>query len=121
MKIKLIPSRREAQLVASVSGDSITLNGETFDFAALQNGDSLPSTAVSSEWIYGDIWREGGEIHIGLILPHGPGAPQETRFPAAYSVPMTVDDGYVPLPPYGDEQGEDIHQFPKQPGVEGVL
>lgn len=60
----------------------------------------LPFGCVDSLWIQGDVVRSDGEIHLTLCLPHGQFAPHETRFPAAYTEPLTVVDGPVPLPPY---------------------
>lgn len=106
MKIKLSPARMDEQLVATVSGDSITVNGTRINFGPLLNGETIPNEAISNKWIAGDVHRIDGEIHLTLVLPHGATAPQETRFPAAYDVPMTVSSGAVPLPPYNDKTKE---------------
>jgi len=106
MKITLSPVRMDAQLIASVSGDTIMLNGAVLDFTLLQDGETLPHGAIDSLWIPGDVQRIGGEIHITLRLPHGKNAPQETRFQAAFYEPMTVLDGEVPLPPYDLPESE---------------
>lgn len=100
MKIKLSPVRLDEQLTASVSGDIIILNGEALDFSPLEDGESLPAAAISHRWIGGEVSRIDGEISITLVLPHGANAPNETRYPAAFHLPMTVTDGDVPLPPY---------------------
>lgn len=100
MKIKLSPINICEQLVAYVVGDTITLNGASFDLSPLLGGETLPSDAIGKPWITGDVQRIDGEIHLTLLLPHGYNAPQETRFPAAQNEPMTVTDGPVPLPPY---------------------
>ena len=106
MKIKLSPARMDEQLVATVSGDSITVNGTKISFGPLLNGETLPNEAINNKWIAGDVHRIDGEIHLTLVLPHGAAAPQETRFPAAYDVPMTVIRGAVPLPPYNEQTEE---------------
>lgn len=100
MKIYLSPASMGEQLIAGVSGDTITLNGVALDLSPLLEGEVLPGAAVSNIWVTGDIRRIAGEIHLTLRLPHGANAPDETCFPAAYEVPMTVLDGEVPLPPY---------------------
>ncbi len=100
MKIYLSPVRMDTTLIASVSGDTITVNGATLDFTPLLEGETLPAAAVENEWILGDAHRISGEIHLTLRLPHGANAPFETRFPDAYTVPITVVSGDVPLPPY---------------------
>lgn len=106
MKIKLSPVRMDEQLTASVSADTITLNGTNLNFGPLLDGETLPNEAINNKWISGDVHRINGEIHLTLVLPHGATAPQETRFPAAYDVPMTVSSGAVPLPPYNEQTKE---------------
>jgi len=115
MKIKLSPTRMDIQLVASVSGDRITINGEIFDFGPLQEGAILPAYAVQSDWIVGDVCRILGGIHLTLRLPHGMNAPHETRFPAAFYEAMTVTNGPVPLPPYdAAPEAEPMQLLPEQ-------
>ena len=106
MKIKLSPARMDEQLDATVSGDSITVNGTSINFGPLLNGETLPNEAINNKWIAGDVHRIDSEIHLTLVLPHGAAAPQETRFPAAYAVPITVIRGAVPLPPYNEQAKE---------------
>ncbi len=72
----------------------------------------MPAMAISTPWILGEVSRIGGVVNITLCLPHGANAPEETRFPAAYDVPMTVVDGQVPLPPY-DAPPADDEQLPE--------
>jgi len=97
MIIKLSPQRRDdAQPSVSVSGDTITINGEPFDFSQIGEGDTLPAEAVDSEYFVGGIERTGGEIVLTLLLPHGYPAPEATRFPAD----INAGDGPVTLPPY---------------------
>jgi hypothetical protein len=103
MKIKLSPSQMENKLVASVVNDALTVNGDVLDFGPLNEGAVLPASAIDNPWVAGDVRRENGEICLTLVLPHGPTAPIETRFPAAFDVPMTVVAGPVPLPPYETE------------------
>ncbi|MCX4037769.1 hypothetical protein OR604_16405 [Aeromonas caviae] len=100
MKIKLIPIGGPEQLTARVDGDILTVNGVSLDFSPLPEGGMLPNAAISSLWVFGDVRRVDGEVYLTLVLPHSNDAPHETRFPAAYDVPMTVVDGLVPLPPY---------------------
>lgn len=106
MKICLSPVNMDKQLTASVSGDIITINGQVLDLSPLQEGDTLPAGAIDSPWILGDVSRIGGDIHLTVVMPYWGNAPKEARFPAAYSVPMTVLEGDVPLPPYDAEQLE---------------
>lgn len=95
MIILLSPQRRDDTLTVVVSGDEIVLNGEVYDFSPLPEGGALPSDAVGSEWLIGDITRKNGEIELTLILPNRMDASYEARFP----VPINVtNDGLVELP-----------------------
>ena len=104
MKIKLSPMRMDERLDAYINGDILTVNGIALDFRQLQDDEQLPCSAIDSPWIMSDVHRIQGDIHITLRLPHGPNAPHETRFPAAFTEPMTVISGPVPLPPYNAEE-----------------
>lgn len=106
MKITFSPSRMEAPLTLEKQGDVLTINGEAFDFTPLPDGHSLPRDAIACDWLASDVARVGGALQLTLVLPHGPQAPQETRFPA----PMILtSDGPVDLPPFNtpDVQTED--------------
>ena len=95
-----IAMRLDRALSVTRAGDSLTLNGETFDFTPLQEGDVLPRDAVACSWLASDVTRQDGEIRLTLILPHGPHAPERTRFPQ----PVTLtEDGPVSLPAYQTE------------------
>lgn len=105
MKIILSPMRRDERLTLSKAGEALTLNGEAFDFTDLPNGATLPRSAISSDWIAGDVTRdEAGELTVPVILPHGANAPEATRFPAPLE---NVADGLVALPPYETSEPEE--------------
>lgn len=97
MQISFCPQRRDDALDANVSGDTITINGGALDFSPVPDGCTVNAGDVPCEWITGTVERIGGEIHLTLILPHGPNPPQEIAFPQ----PVTVTNGAVILP--GDE------------------
>lgn len=106
MNLSFSPKRLDQALELSVFGDTLVLNGEDLDLSVLPEGGVLPASAVSCDWIAGDISRTDGVLNVPLFLSHGPNAPEETRFP----VPISVDvDGPVELPPYevAQEQEED--------------
>jgi hypothetical protein len=105
MHISFSPVRSDDRLNLSVEGDTLTINGEAFDFSGLPDGATLPQTAVSCDWLASDVERIDGDIHLTLILPHGARAPAETLFPD----PVSVPEGPVPLPPHDTPppEGED--------------
>lgn len=102
MKIILSPMRRDDKLALSKSGDTLTINGEAFDFSGIPNGATLPREAITCDWIAGPVERDNaGVLTVPLILPHGPSAPEATRFPQPLE---NVADGPVSLPPYTVEE-----------------
>lgn len=95
MQIKLSPVRLDEKLEVTVVGDVITLNGQDFDFSQLPEGATLPAEAIGSEWFVGPVERIAGELHLTLLLPHGPNPSQAVAFPE----PLTVTkDGVIELP-----------------------
>lgn len=90
----------DEQLEASVSADTLTLNGEDFDFSRLQEGGILPMGAVDSAWVASAIERVNGDICLTLRIPHGANAPAETLYPDGFKNPIFVNSGQVPIPPY---------------------
>jgi len=104
MQISFSPKRCDTALIATRQGDVLTLNGESFDFTALAEGDVLPRDAVACDWLASEVTRAGGEIRLTLILPHGPEAPEATRFAQPLSL---TGDGPVPLPAYQTTATED--------------
>lgn len=97
MKLLFSPQRRDDTLTLSKSGDALTINGVPYNFSQLTEGATLPREAVDCEWICGNVERVNGELEIPILLPHGPDAPEETRFPAPLEV---VADGEIELPPH---------------------
>ena len=51
MKISFTPVRRSDSLVLSKLGDTLTINGEIYDFAALPEGATLPREGVACAWL----------------------------------------------------------------------
>lgn len=95
MKIKLSPMRRDDTITLEKQGDTLIVNGESFDFSQLGDGETLPREAIESEWFAGDVSRIDGELELTITLPHGADASEAERFP----VPITVTtDGPIALP-----------------------
>ncbi len=87
--------RRDDGYTLARRGDVLEIDGAPLDLSGIPEGATLPAGAVDCPWIAGPIRREGGVLHLELILPHGPGAPGDRLFPA----PLTVTaDGPVALP-----------------------
>lgn len=98
MLINFSPRRMDIDnFLLDVEGDILYVNGEDFDFGPLNEGDSLPASAVDSPWFDGTITRTNGVIVLTVVLPHGANAPEERRFPQPIN---TAEDGPVELPPY---------------------
>lgn len=93
--IKLSPQNRPNSATYVKLGDTISVNGEVFDFSRIQEGDTLPKEAISSDWFGGDVERIGGQLSITLFSPCPPNCSPEQAFPT----PVTMtDDGIIPLP-----------------------
>lgn len=101
MRIYLSPVRMNETLSVERHGDQLLINGEACDLSPLPEGATLPASAIASKWFTGEVERIDGDLHLALILPWGPGAPESTRFPDALTV---TEDGPVPLPAYSNEE-----------------
>ena len=95
MIIKLNPIRWDRGHVIYKQGDALTINGEVFDFSQLLEDQALPSGAVGSEFVVGEVVRQDGQLVISLLAPHRAQASEAARFPADFTDPP---DGPVELP-----------------------
>lgn len=95
-KINLYPVRSDnVPESVAIQGASLVISGTEFDFSFLDDGDTLPSSAIASDAICSDVSRSGDTIELALRLPHGPDAPKSVRFPQ----PILVEqDGPITLP-----------------------
>jgi hypothetical protein len=105
MIIKLSPQRRDDTLQVTKLGNILTVNGEQFDFSRMVDGDTLPRTAISSEWFSSDVEMVNGQLVLTMILPNPVNYSPEQAFPVDL---VDVPDGPVafpqPLPePVADE------------------
>jgi len=98
MHIILSPLRDDRPLRLSRHGDVLTIDGQAFDFGPLPAGASLPPDAIACDRIAGHVRRSAaGALTVPLVLPHGPNAPEQSRFPQQISL---TEDGVVTLPPH---------------------
>lgn len=95
MTIKLSPQRREDTLEVVKTGKILTVNGEAFDFTRMADGDTLPASAIRSEWFAGDVIGEGDDLTLTLLLPLPVNFSPEQAFPADL---VNVPDGPVAFP-----------------------
>lgn len=95
MRVSLSPMRHDGTLAVEKSGDVLTINGEAFDFSSLPDGATIPAGAVPCDWIVGPVERVDGDLHLTLILPHGPNPTQAVAFPVPLINPP---DGPIVLP-----------------------
>jgi hypothetical protein len=107
MLITLTPIRSDDRLALSRRGDVLTINGQDYDFGPLSEGATLPREAVDCPALASDVTREGGQLRLALILPHGAEAGEDARFPAPL---VLTADGPVSLP--------ETHPEPEVPNVE---
>ncbi|WP_313329564.1 hypothetical protein [Comamonas sp.] len=95
MQINLSPQIRPGGLEVLKAGDTLTINGQLFDFTPVAEGGILPAAAVDCEFVIGDVRRQGGELELTLLLPIAWDAPESCAFPQPILNPA---DGRVPLP-----------------------
>lgn len=95
MLINFSPVRSDDDLELIKKGDSLTINGQTFDFAPLPDGATLPADAIGSDHFAGPVERVGGVLQVTLRLPHGPNPPYSVAFPESVYV---NEDGVITLP-----------------------
>ncbi|MNI74359.1 hypothetical protein D3C73_1304410 [compost metagenome] len=105
MKILLSPQRRDDTLAVVKTGDVLNINGEDFDLSRIDEGDTLPGSAISSHWFAGDVDRVDGELIVTLLFPNPFNYSHEQAFP----VPLeNVPDGPVVFPGPLPELGVDM-------------
>lgn len=96
MRIFFTPQRRDDTLTLEKSnGDRLRINGELFNFDTLPDGGSIPAGQVPCGWVAGPVDRVNGELHLTLILPHGPNPSEAVAFPQPINVSF---DGVIAVP-----------------------
>lgn len=114
MKIILSPVRMDNNVTLELvkKGDTITINGEDFDFSPIGDGDTLPMLAISSTWFDRDVERIDGELVMSIILPNPWNYSPEQAFPE----PITVTaDGLIELPKPLPIVEEEVPLAPSEP------
>jgi hypothetical protein len=102
MRISFSPQRRNDTLALErTAPDRLRINGELFNFGPLPGGGTIPE--VPSEWVIGPVERIDGELHLTLILPHGPNPSQAVAFPEPIHI---TDDGPIVIP--HDQEPADV-------------
>jgi len=76
-------------------GNSLTINGELFDFSQMAEGDTLPREAILSNWFDDGAIVIDGELILTMVLPLPWNYSQEQAFPEPL---LNVPDGPVLLP-----------------------
>jgi hypothetical protein len=99
MIINLSPIFSSPEMIVSVEGDIIYIDGVEYDFSPLPEGARLPAEHIESPHFEDNsvVTRINGEIVLTLWFRHSATAPEESLFP----VPIHVtEDGSVDLPPF---------------------
>ncbi|MGU3577107.1 hypothetical protein ACLBWZ_16450 [Brucellaceae bacterium C25G] len=92
-KITLSPQYSNAILTVVKSGNVLTINGTPYDFTPLNDGDEIPSEAITNDLIIGGITKREGVVSITMVMPYSNiNAPEHIRFPVPI---MLVEDGEV--------------------------
>lgn len=95
MKINLSPQRRDETLDVARTDAVLVINNETFDFSQMADGDTLPTSAISSPWFTGQVDNVGGKLDLTLILPLPANYSQAQAFPESL---VLANNGPVQLP-----------------------
>ncbi|VVO80130.1 hypothetical protein PS870_01750 [Pseudomonas fluorescens] len=120
MIIKLAPQRRDESFEVTRSGDVLVVRGVSFDFSPIKEGDTLPRSAIKSEWFAGDVDRIGGELVLTLLFPNPWNYSQEQAFP----IPLVnVPNGLVrfPQPLSTDLPTESVDPLPTPEPGSGLI
>lgn len=101
LTINLSPVRsHEPQPEVSYAAPVLTVDGIEYDLS------DLPDGATAKHPVLGSVQRTGEVYEVTLRLPHGPNAPEATRFPTPIEV---TQGGPVNLPPYDSvEESENV-------------
>lgn len=95
LKVNLSPVRsNQERLTASWFAPILTVGEVEYDLS------ELPDGATAEHPVLGIVSRDNEDYEVTLRMPHGPKAPEETRFPKP--VIMYID-GFIKIPPWTSE------------------
>lgn len=99
MKIKLFPFLGFDHITATVSGDTITINGESVDLSPLPDGFRIMGSEIDNKFFVPTeyVERINGELHFTLFLHVDENTDEQWRNPPEPNV-LTVVQGVVPFP-----------------------
>ena len=89
-KLSYSPQYGTSNITISKQAETLTINGESFDFSALEDGSEIDTECSH---IVGTVKRLNGDIHITILLPHGvnsyfaPTEPQEVTADGDIALP----------------------------------
>jgi hypothetical protein len=86
MKISFTPQRSDRELLLSVSGEVLTINGTVYDLSVIPEGASLNASATDSDALFNDISRDNGELSLTILLQHKADPHKAISFPESVSV-----------------------------------
>lgn len=92
-KITLMPQFSDAVLHLIKSGYTLLVNGNSYDFSAMNDGDVIPSDAISDPNIIGAISKEDGIVNLTILMPYSdPDADESVTFPEPIDL---TEDGEI--------------------------
>lgn len=94
MIINLSPQVSSDELDLFINGETLTINGNEYDFSVIPDGATLPADAIEDDYIIGDIERISGVINLTLLFPINGDSTESARFPS----PINQTSGQVELP-----------------------
>lgn len=99
MKITFWPDLVDWPMEVSVSGDTVTINGEDIDLSVIPEGFRLLGSAVGNKFFVESeyVERIDGKIYITLRLPVDWDSPEEFRNPGSPLI-IEIVSGAVELP-----------------------
>ena len=80
IKLNFSPVRAGEKTELSVTGSTITVNGESFELSDIPGGSTVQHSVIQN------CTRTGDDYELTVTLLHGANAPQETRFPQSVEI-----------------------------------